>query len=512
MRVLANKKWLIISVLLGVFFGVFAFGFLSRLPAFDVNDEGYYLRLATERLYDLPHPFSFAQVTSVYSLYPETPLYSVFLSAYFSVAGLSVTAGRALSSIFLLLIVGLVILFSYRVSGKYGALLSAVAALGAPHFWFFGRLVLPHAFIVFLVLLSLFLIYEYRHQGKNWILCAGIGIAVVSIFVSYWSLLYCVLLPFLLLPYKHKIRLLAFLPLFSLGLYWLSRLLVYGELFIQDFQKFLAWMQSGDIFYAQTSILGLALHVSSQYALFLLYSPIYILSLIGIFFIKDRWVKWSLIILFIFGGLYIFRDRSLLVTTYIVVLIIPFGLLGISGLVEAIRRFCLWLKFSFEQTNRAFLASALLLFVVGVATMIYLFYGQIRFEAETKTGAYLLTQGEEAAEFVNKHADADAYVVANLETFWMIEHPSMNYLWLYFLERSGFDSEYANYFWKLDSGYYSRDLSLTKAQFVVDYKKVMSGFMQSDPLFRQVFEPTLGWPIVFENIEYRIYENPRYIK
>lgn len=507
-----SDRTVIVDIVLWAIVLTLLFVFLTTIPTI-FDDEGFYLRLAAERIYGIPGPLSLAHVTSVSPQFPETPFYGAILGIAFQLFGVSLHAGRLLTTSVSLLIVMLVWVFVRRNFGQQAARWSTVGLIFMPFFWQFGRTAIPHGLTGLLIFTSFCLLVRWRQSRWRWAMVFASMSATLAVFVSYWALFYLALFPLLVRPTRRPVTWLAFLPFVSLAAYWLQRYAVLGEIFVRDFQSLTAWESTGGMLGPQSFFSHLVNPVI-QFIFFCTMNPAVAIGLLGFVFLRDRWLKWSLLSISIGGLLFLFRDRQYVANWYLPVVVVPFIAIGIGNFFENVFR--AWVPRIQERILRHLSRIIVTIAILGLfmPTTIW-WFNAIRTETTKHYGAKHNALMNEVTNFVRQRTTRNDFVIASPEVFWLLPTRAVDITWVYARELGRIDGLLGRQFYaryETDDRFFSYPTNVQSAKYVI-VSKVFAipalKFLQSPfhSLYQNLYSDIDGWPLVFENGLYQVYQN-----
>lgn len=497
----AKKIWIAVLAIAIVFCFIFSFLWLSTVPVHE-GDEGFYLRIATERLYHLPHPLSLALVTSVSPQFPETPLFSLILSGWLKIFGVTLVAGRLLSVFVLLAIAALVGGIAYRLQGLRAAALSVFGLASIPYFWFYGREVLTHGLTIALILASLYALIAYKQtQRALWmVVCATCG--VLAIFISYWALWYCLLLPMFAFFTKRWYRALALLPIFSLLGYWLERYWRYREVFVSDFHNLFFWQSTGG-FIEHHSLLGQLIHGIGQIGIISILGPAMLFGVIGLFMCTDRFSRIVLATSFLVSAIFLYRDRYVVHVAYLLIMIAPFAAIGFGFFGDRILTNlpARWLSKRMDRVALSLvgigLCAACLMFSIGFAWWVAAKVTQGNLSRSNLANIAAVTS------FINKQATPNDFVIAPSEVYWQLRTKAVDHTWVYARQTGRVNDSFSARY-PMDDSYFSYYTDFTHAMFVVERNTNKYIYLPDE----NKIIPISSWPSVYHDDMFTVYKNP----
>lgn len=486
--------WFLWAIL---FFGVCFFSFfqLQNFPEpSPASDEGFYLRLATEKRHDLPSPLSLQKVTSVTPQFPLTMLYPTIVSLWMRVGGDTLGWLRGLSALMLVILAFEIGYGAYRLAGKKAAYASIVSLFFMPLLWRFGHMAIPHAMIAVLLFGSVIGLLEYRRTANRLWLFGGVFLALGALFVSYWALLYCLVLPFFLVPYKKWHEALTWLPIVVFGIYLFERYVRYGEVFVRDAHLLLSWQSAGG-YGGRSNIITQIFNSFGHFVDFLVAFPIVPLALIGLtglVLIEKKWIKWRIVALFGLLGLYFFRDRTVGESGYLALFLIPFLALG-AGVVGA----RVYEKIAVNKKQfRYIILSFCTILALGILSVTYVSMGLRGNDQSAREFAL-----DQVVRFAEDNTSSEAYIIASTDIYWRIRRKVADPTWV--AVRDGINIG-SNTKYPVEDSYFSYPTSPAFATLYIEPRQEIINFNAT----KYMQESVQGWPLVLENEYYRIFQNP----
>lgn len=502
--------WLFAMVVLLSLSATMLFAKLGTYPMIEeYGDEGFYLRLSTD-IYRGNHiPFSLAHITGVSSQFPMTPLYPHVLAVVYRVAGLSFISARLFSSLVGLLIILVTARFAYRALGRVGSVACIIGFLGITVFWQAVQMTIPHGLASLLIISSIYCLYEFHQRRKLGWFIGAIACAIPAPFLTYWGFFLYPLLPVFMWHTSRRLLWWSFLPLVVFIAYFFQRWILYPQDFISDAHEMLAWQATGGVMDSH-SFGGQILDSLRRSWSMIQGSFVVIIGVVGVFFLKQQWLRWVVSTTTFIGALFIFRDNG----AYVVVIMVPFFALGFGAIVS---RYADWLKQSAQPRVckiYLFLVTTLVLASMVVIPFSRLIINEI-------TPGYIAARQqrmsivEATTRWLNARVAKDDFVVSPTALYWKLNSRAVDGTWIIAREEGKYSGVLGKNYrtrYRTDDAYFFFRTDLQAAKYVVFDKRFhIAEHQYSDGLGdveAYLDTRTENWPVIYENHGYQIRQNP----
>ena len=343
-------------------------------------------------------------------LFARLPLFGYVLAGIFQIFGAGIGTLRGFTGICGVITSALLYFVVRDVSGdRWFGLLASTSFVLFPQAILYNRIGFSYNLLLPLIVLILWGFVKYRQKLKfRWLLLSAgcIGIACISD-VIMWSFVPTLLLITWNIRWRDAIPgiLLAIVPL---SLYIAAQLFIVPEAFLFDLGYTLNRTGGGAIFQQ--------IRLLTENYLQLLQNPWWISGIIGIFLIKDKQLRYSLLVL-LTPLIVVGRTVPLYsLSAYYVLPFLPLIAIGIGSFLKA-----LW-QYTMQQVlSMRFIILTLAFIPIMVSS--YQMLIQVQRTIITPIDAFLI-EAEEAytvAAFINDNSDASDLVIASAPIGWLLD-------------------------------------------------------------------------------------------